>query len=194
MSALAALAAVALGAWLVVLTVVLLLVVRQLALVTYRVEHLGGNVAPRDGLPLAASLPREVTSAIPEAEWQRTYVLLTSSSCAPCQQLIPQLNRLDVRAAVVALLPGRGPAAEQMEREFPDWARVIRDPEATALARVLDIDRTPFAFELANGMVTAKTYVHSVADLARLMSDAGREARGSGRQLPEVPHVNADIN
>jgi hypothetical protein len=74
---------IALAAWVALLTLVAILCVRQLVIVTRRVEVLSGSPISEDGLPIGATIPRSVRDVLPLADV--AYVLLMSSTCGSCK-------------------------------------------------------------------------------------------------------------
>lgn len=184
MSGLALVALVAAAIWLGFLTLVMILLVRQVAVLTARFELGLPRFSPAaDGLEIGRDAPQSVMEAIPEARSEVAYVLLTSATCGPCRELVPELARHHADEKVVALLAGPDALADGLAALFPPWIQIIRDPLATALAKSLEIQSTPFAMEIEDGRISGKAYLYSVSDLLRLI-----EARRSGaRRLSRKP-------
>lgn len=169
--------------WLAVLSMVVLLLVRQVALLNVRIARGAGAAAARDGLMIGRPIPESVATQLPEVRLGVVYVLLMSAICAPCREVAPQLGRLRIDEPVVALVPGNGEAVRGLIEMLPSWFRVIADPAATQIAKELQIESTPFAFEVEFGIVTGKVFIHEASDLMHLV-----EARRSGeRNLGGIP-------
>jgi hypothetical protein len=60
--------------------------------------------------------------------------------------------------------------AEEIVALLPASMRSIRDPDATRLATLLELQSVPFAMGIEGGIVTGKAYVRDVASLTSLMS------------------------
>src|SRR5829696_5952677 len=133
MSALAIVALVLACVWLGVLTFVVVLLVRQVGLLTVRL-----SMATQ-----AISLDDDVAEVMPDGE--RAYLLLISASCEPCRELVAELDGHHFEQSVVALVPGRQEQASELAALLPPGIRVVFDPEATHLAESLDLESTPFA-------------------------------------------------
>ena len=165
MSALAIAALVLVCIWLGVLTLVVVLLVRQIGLLTVRLSVAGQAFSlDNDGPEVGSSLPEEVTSVVPELMEERAFLLLISSSCTPCRELVADLQgEQDFEQRIVALVPGHEDQAREMAALLPSGIRVVLDPEAARLADAIDLESTPFALEVERGMVTRKAFLHEGA-------------------------------
>ncbi len=172
--------------WLLVLSVATLVVIRQSAILTVRLNRVKGNFTEKIGLDLGVAAPASVATLVPEVTRPRGYVVLTSSSCTACHELVPGLQALRIEPNVVALVPGSSHAAVQLAEQFPPWIRVIRDPEASAIAQALEVDRTPYGMEFQQGKMSAKVYLHKPADLAELFESGKRAETRRGMTQLEV--------
>lgn len=162
-------ALVATATWLLVLTVVCLLTIRQIALLTIRLEVRGEAFSfGDDGLEVGFRVPDDVLESLPELGERLGYVMLISSSCATCKELVPELAH-DYRDPMVALVAGTPRTADAIIELLPTGFRAVRDPEATELARLLEVQSTPFVLEIESGIVTGKAYLHEPEDLSRLI-------------------------
>jgi hypothetical protein len=169
MSALAIAALVLVCIWLGVLTLVVVLLVRQIGLLTVRLSVASQAFSlDNDGPEVGSSLPEEVTSVVPELMEERSYLLLISSSCTPCRELVSDLQgeqRFEEQK-IVALVPGHEDQAREMAALLPPGIRVVLDPDAARVAGAIDLESTPFAVEVERGMVTRKVFLHEgAADL-----------------------------
>jgi hypothetical protein len=172
MSTLAVTAITFTAVWLGILTLVVVILVRQTAILAFRQERVGSSTPPADtdGLAVGLPVPPPILAAIPEARSGVTYVLLTSASCTPCRELVPKLVKVRVEEPIIALAPGRPELADSLAALFPPGIRVIRDPQASELAQELKIQQTPFAIEITAGHVTGKSYLRSPSDLRALVN------------------------
>lgn len=161
--------------WLVILTVVCVLTVRQIALLTLRFDARGESFSfGDDGLDVGTPIGPEVESALPQLRVGRAYVLHVSASCHSCRELIPALRGHGFDAPMIALLTGEGGVADSMAAEFPPEWDVVRDPEAVEVTHRLAIQSTPFALQVEKGVVTGKAYVKIVDDLVSLVNSYDR--------------------
>lgn len=163
-------------AWLAVLTLVQVLIIRQIALLTVRTSGAGRAAPPvedgfsfkDDGPQVGSSIPDEVASTLPSLRRGRESLLLLSATCAPCRELAADLSKSRVRLSGVALVPGSTDLADALVDLLPPGLRVLRDPEATRLANALQIRSTPFAITTNEGRVSGKSYISSKDDLLEL--------------------------
>jgi hypothetical protein len=184
MSALAIAALVLVCAWLGVLTFVVMLLVRQVGLLTVRLTMATQAMSLNDDGPeIGSSLPEDVAEVMPEGE--RAYLLLISAGCDPCRELVAELDGHRFEQKVVALVPGRQEQAAELAALLPPDIRVVLDPEATQLAESLDLESTPFALEVESGTVTRKVHVYGGASVLVEFVESGN-AREQNRGLVEI--------
>jgi hypothetical protein len=184
MSALAIAALVLVCAWLGVLTFVVMLLVRQIGLLTVRLSMAMQTTSlDDDGPEIGSRLPEDVAEVMPEGE--RAYLLLISACCDPCRELVAELDGHRFEQEVVALVPGRQEQAGELAALLPPGIRVVLDPEATQLADSLDLESTPFALEVESGTVSRKVHVYGGASALFEFLDSGN-AREQNRGLVEI--------
>jgi len=162
MSALAIAALVLVCVWLGVLTLVVVLLVRQIGLLTVRLSVADRALSvDNDGPEVGSSVPEDV--ALPDLEEERAYLLLISAGCTPCRELVADLGDRRFEQNIVALVPGSEEQASELAALLPPGIRAVLDPEATSLAESLKIQSTPFALEVERGTVTRKAYLYEGA-------------------------------
>jgi hypothetical protein len=165
MSALAIAALVLVCIWLGALTLVVVLLVRQIGLLTVRLSIAGEAASlDDDGPEVGTSIPETVASVLPSRGEERAYLLLISSTCTPCRELVADLrgeHRFEQK--VVALVPGPEELARELAELLPPGTRAVLDPQATELAEAIDLESTPFALEVEGGTVTRKAFLHDGA-------------------------------
>ena len=158
MSALAIAALVLVCAWLGVLTFVVMLLVRQVGLLTVRVSiATRATSLDEDGPEIGTTLPEDVAEVMPEKE--RAYLLLISEGCDPCRELVAELGGHRFEQKIVALVPGREEQAAELAALLPSDIKVVLDPEAIQLVESLDLESTPFVLEVEDGIVTRKVHL-----------------------------------
>lgn len=168
MSALEAVVAVALVAWLATVSVGILLCVRQLAIVTKRLDVIGGPPSAGEaGLAVGMPVPAAVEPLLAEKE-NGALVLLMSATCGPCRVVAEELGQNGLETAVVVLMPGPDDAVAEIASLLPVAIDLIRDPQASELAGALQISLTPFAVAVREGWIVGKSYVNRVEDMRRL--------------------------
>jgi hypothetical protein len=178
---------IGLSAWVAALTLVVVLLVRQIAILTLRLDAGQTQFAPADdGLDVGTVLSEEVIEAMPELRDPLSYLLVLSASCNPCRELAEDLRGWEFEVPVVALVAGREELASGIAGLMPSSVRTVTDPEASDLAREhLSIVSAPFALQVEGGMITGKAYLHSSAHLAELI-EARRTQATSLVDAPEV--------
>ncbi len=188
MSGLALTALILVCAWLGVLTLVVVLLVRQIGLLTVRLSLAGEDILPdNDGPEVGGEIPDEVALALPQLNGERNYVLLLSASCTPCREMAVELGRHSFEPTITALVPGSEKLADNLQALLPSGIQVVRDPEATELAGALEVESTPFALEVEGGTVTKKAYLYSPSDLVSLVEAGGASQEGDG--IPQKLHA-----
>jgi hypothetical protein len=164
MSALAIAALVLVCIWLGVLTLVVILLVRQIGLLTVRLS-VAGEATPldNDGPEIGSSVPEDVAVVLPDQSEEHAYLLLVSSTCTPCWELVADLGERRFAQKIVALVPGHGEKAGELAALLPSDIQVVLDPDATRLAGALQLESTPFVLEVEQGTVTRKAFLHEGA-------------------------------
>lgn len=184
MSALAIAALVLVCAWLGILTLVVVLLVRQVGLLTVRLSMATQTMSlDEDGPEIGSSLPEDVAEVMPEGE--PAYLLLISAGCDPCRELVVELDGHRFEQSVVALVPGRQEQAGELAALLPPGIPVVLDPEATHLTESLDLESTPFALEVENGTVTRKVHLYGGASALIEFIESG-SALGQSRNFVEI--------
>jgi hypothetical protein len=184
LSTLAIAALVLVCAWLGVLTFVVVLLVRQVGLLTVRVTTATQAMSlDDDGPDIGSSLPEDVAEVMPEGE--RAYLLLISAGCDPCRELVAELDGHRFEQKIVALVPGRQEQAAELAALLPPEIRVVLDPEAIQMTESLDLESTPFALEVENGTVIRKVHLFGGASALLEFVESGN-TRGRNGGLVEI--------
>ena len=176
MSVLATAAMILIAIWLGVLTLLLILAIRQIGILTVRVSMNGGErfSVDHDGPEIGSKLPSEVVEIVPGIESLEANFMLLSATCNPCRELVANLDGHPFSATIIVLLAGRKELADGLVSMLPLDFRIIRDPEASQVAAAFQIQSTPFAVAVANGKVIQKAYLHSKDDLIALVNGQKR--------------------
>jgi hypothetical protein len=178
MSALAIAALVLVCIWLGALTLVVVLLVRQIGLLTVRLSVAGQALSvDNDGPEVGSSIPEDVASVLPDLEEERAYLLLISAGCTPCRELVADLGERPFEQDIVALVPGDEGQAGELASLLPSGIRAVLDPEASGVAEALRLESTPFVLEVERGTVTRKAYLYEGAsDLITFVESGGTPA------------------
>ena len=205
MSGLGTVALVAACIWMGVLTLVLVLVIRQIALLTVRLSNANHMPAQQmedgfspedDGPQVGDDVPDEMIAVLPELENDEGLVLLMSATCMPCRELAADLGRRSdelPRLPTVALVPGSDVTlVDALVDLLPKDMRVVNDPDATQFANALKIKSTPFGIAVNEGKVVGKSYLHGKSDVTTLAEETEKggseESRSINVNLKEVTH------
>ena len=161
---------VAVGVWLLALSFVMLLVVRQIGLLTVRLSFAAPDVPVDEvGMPLGTVVPPEILDLI-EARGEDRTVVFMSGTCGDCRGLARSMTPDDVGGAI-CLVAGEPSLAQEVADLLPKGARHGLEPTASRVATALGIDTVPFALRVESGVVHRKVYLRSAADLAVLEED-----------------------
>lgn len=181
MSGLEITALILVNAWLAVLTVVIVLLVRQIGLITVRLSLTGEAFSLDNGGPeIGSRIPDEVASILPELDERRTYLLLLSATCESCRGVAEDLGGHRIDSTVVALIPGRPEVAEGIADSLPPGIRPILDPEAVEISGYLDIQSTPFAICIEDRNVSKKAHLYEGASDFLAFLEEGSEQSSNG--------------
>jgi methylamine dehydrogenase accessory protein MauD len=132
---------------------VLLVVVRELALLRVRVGPEPGALATNEGPKIGATLPQfdAVTLAgvplVVGPTSRSTLLVFASPHCQPCRELLPALQRLmrrDIPAEVALIVQGDRSEVESLMSLYQIDAPVIADPDRR-ISNLFGIDSVPLA-------------------------------------------------
>jgi hypothetical protein len=171
--------------WLAVVSLVLLLVVRQVGLMTVRLSFAAPNVSADDvGVPAGTSVPHDVAHLV-GGNSSAGILVFMSGTCSQCRSIASALSDREVSPSMVFLIAGVPSKARLVGEMLPSRARRLFEPEASNVANALAVDTVPFALRISAARVGAKTYLQSAADLSRFRersanpSNAGNGAAAS---------------
>lgn len=177
MSDLISIALVLAGIWLGVLTLVVVLVVRQIGLLTVQLngrsqlsQTQSTFSVDEDGPEIGMPAPDVVLAALNRFASPRACLLLVSATCVPCHKLVMELRNQPDLPPAIALVAGRSELADGLAALLPPNFLVLQDPDASALAHALQIQSTPFAVAIDDGYVAGKAYVRQATDFVALLT------------------------
>lgn len=172
MSGLATVALILIAIWLGILTLVLVLTIRQIGVLTVRLSQAGESFnVDEDGPEVGSDIPPEVREILPGIETRVANFVLLSSNCNPCRELATKLDGHYFGTPVITLLAGRKELADGLASLLPPDFQILRDPAASQLAAAFQIQSTPFAVAVDAGKVRSKAYLHSLDDLLSLVNE-----------------------
>jgi hypothetical protein len=176
MSGLAVAALAFAAVWLASLTVVAILVVRQIGLITIRLDRARAEGAPvLDGLAVGTPLPAVADASLPPDTGGPRYLLILAAVCGPCRELADGMHRFPLAGRATAVISGFDDLAAELATRVPDGVRVVTDPVAAAVADALAVSTTPFVFEVREGRVGAKAVLRGPEHLEAFLE----RSRGS---------------
>jgi len=163
----AALAVVAV--WLVVATAVVMLLVRQVGLLTLRADRAAEG--PRlDGISVGSAVPEPVAELLP-AGGVRTNVLVLGATCGPCRQLVDDLATAQLTGITLALVEGEPVSGEAVASRLPESVVTVVGPAADTAMKAFDLQTTPFLFIVENGVVVGKDVLRGASHLLSLTEE-----------------------
>lgn len=165
MSGLEVVALMVVALWLGVLTVVVLVLVRQVAIIDVRPQLEAQSAQPEVGLLIGTKVPPDAAAALGELNGGPVFLLFLSPTCRPCIEIASEISRQSFRWPILALFAGTGDIAADFQALFPPTVHVIRDPAATSVAEGLEVRGAPFALQIENGVLTGKARLRGVEDL-----------------------------
>ena len=174
--------------WLLVLTIVWFVQVRQVGLLTLSVAGRGGSLSTNDKkLLVNGPVPEAMEpdcAALAEGDG---YFVWLSSDCLSCQDIAVELGdswaagqQGRMKDRVVVLLSGSGERHDAIRRVLPSDVRVIGDPRATELGQKVGVPATPFAVAIRKERTVGWTSLRSLEDLTRL--DRANEPRADNEE------------
>lgn len=181
-------AVIAIAVWLAALSFVVVLVTRQLGLVTVRLSLVAPH-APADeaGPEVGSAVPSEAGALIGR-DGQPTVLLLLSATCDSCRSLASRLGEREVDVNTVALVAGRQPLASGIGELLPSGIDTRFDPEASQIAQRLGLEMVPFGVRIDAGIVSMKAYLHTPDDVGRLKRGGRADGtRGAGIDANKGP-------
>lgn len=187
MSSIESAALAIIGVLTLVMAFVLVLVIRQIGLLTIRVSNMVPHMdLSQDGLDIGQSIPEGVKSGLPMLANGTHYILVLSGTCVPCRHLANDIRQMaQVPEGGVALIAGRAPVAEELRDVLPTEITSVVGPEASELAEALDVRSTPFGFYLVDGVIAAKSPLQAGVDLLRLIDHGGDKRDNERLQVNE---------
>lgn len=165
-------ASVLLAIWMGLLSLAVVLLIRQLGLVTVRLDRLLGEASAFDqGLEVGSLLPPVISDGAPGTLSGVKYVLVVEASCEPCRAVVERLGDLPAERMrqIVTILRGSDQSAQHMSAHLPPESIVLRDPAAAEAVESLKVGVTPFVFETEGGQITQKAALQSFEHLETII-------------------------
>lgn len=180
------------GLWMTALTLVSLGLVRQIGLVTVRLDRDRQASAPvNDGLAIGEDVPDEVLSQLAVDDSSVGYLLILGAVCAPCRELANDLQGTVLSRPVTALVSGSQELSDSMAELLPSGVTVVRDTGEGELAKSMRIETSPFAFEIVKGQVRGKAVLRGAEHLLSFIEPPDREIHGDvDAETLQIQEVN----
>lgn len=191
MSWLGVTATAVIGLWLVVLTIAVMLCVRQIAIQRVRQEQLvrGGAGSAGTGPTVGFSVAPTLAQSRPGLVRPRALVVVLSGNCANCMQVIEEWEAGEGPSLiggedVMLLVTGQdGPPSRDAARRLEVFGNVVREPEASQLAQSLNMTYRPSALVLEEGLITGTAILEHARELDDLLADKSGGAYSPGTIL-----------
>lgn len=163
-------ALVILGVWCVGMSVVILTLVRQVSLISVRLDlqmrlpdlgdvGSGPDVGHRVDVPMLQRFGDDFVA------------VAITGTCSSCYAFLDSLQGSDpLDPPLVLLLAGRGPGTREAASLVPDWVSVVRDPDASQVGRQLELSRTLVALHIRGGEIVGRATITNRDDLRLLAS------------------------
>jgi hypothetical protein len=188
MSSLVVAALVVASVWLLILTVGLLLCIRQLGALMVRTELIarGAGGAQAHGAAVGFELSEDLLRSAPMLREGRRVVLLLSATCATCEQLIeefaavgpPVTLSLPEELVVLLVQDDGGERGNEAVQAMTPYATVLRGPEATQIARGLRLANLPSAIYVQDRRIAGSlVFVDRLSQIDELLSGAPSQSR-----------------
>lgn len=176
MNSLETLALVVATLWLVALTVAVVLVIRQIGLLTIRLTYSAPHgVADEHGPAIGSSVPETAASLLGLNGDSRALVFL-SSTCNPCREFASQASSDHLGEDTTVLISGNPELARGVAALLPRGTKPVLDPTSQEVASAFGVGMVPFALYLSGGRVRAKTYLNDPDELIKLRAPGGANA------------------
>lgn len=183
MSPLAILALALVSVWIGVLSIVSALLVRQVALLSKRIDP---DYA-MDGLAVGRRIPHWLADLLPGGSGS---VLVLGAGCAPCRELAHGLRGLDVDLPVVAVIEGDEANGATLSQDLPSSFQVLTGPTAMRAYSDLKLETTPFLFSVDRREIVDKAVPRGAQHFLSLFQTPEDGASSARRGLiPEVSNV-----
>jgi methylamine dehydrogenase accessory protein MauD len=193
-----------LALWLVVLFLGFLLLgaLRALGLMRWRLEQLEATTPSRrgrSGLKLGKQAPDFTLPCVAGGEaslhdfaGRRVLLVFTQSGCQPCHHIVPDLNKLQRRAAVQVLVVHNG--EPETTRQWADETQVcfpVLVQQQFSVSKRYEMYTTPFAFVIdERGAIAAKGIINNGQHLGFLLAGAGNPTKNG---QPETKRAEAGV-
>jgi hypothetical protein len=184
MSALGTTALVLAAAWIGALSILVALLVRQVALLTHRLDP---DYA-LDGLPRGRRVPGSLAESLPDGSGS---VLVLGAGCGPCRKLARELQELAIdHYPIVAVVEGDEAAASALAAVLPSGIRTVTGEEGNRMYSRLQLETTPFAFFVEQRQIVEKAVLRGAEHFQALLEEsAASPSRNTPLRTLEVSNA-----
>lgn len=167
---------VVVSVWLVLLTVLVLAILRQVGLVTLRLNRLEPISAISGGhLVLAAPVDQSVIDALPALASGVHYLIWLSASCMTCRDVARELGTIwedakwdRFRTRTYVVISGSGQFVDQMISMLPREISPVLEPQASVIPPQLGLPGSPFAVAIGDGAIRGWTALQELRNLDKI--------------------------
>lgn len=160
--------------WLAATTLIMVLVMRQMSLMTIRLDSASPHMDPNDHGPRVGTILPEDTLVGPEFQSDKYVLALLSTSCSPCREFAESLTPEHVEGGVIIGIAGEDVFAGDVAELLPSTANVAKGESTTQAAVDLGIELMPFALRIESRRIVAKMFLKTPEDLQQLVYFGGR--------------------
>lgn len=156
------------GLWLLVLSFVTLLVVRQMSLITIRLSTAAPHsVSEEHGPVVGTEVDSDVLDLLGNPP-QPLVLAFATGACDPCREFAETLDKDVSFTETIFLVLGEPDFTSEFVDELPVGSNLISDPLAPEIASRLKVDLMPFAVRVEGNRVNAKAHLRTKEDLDRI--------------------------
>jgi hypothetical protein len=156
--------------WAIVATGAILVLLRQVALVSIRLDMQMrlpdltdfGN-GPEMGMMFPSILDDQPASFL---------LVAMSSACTSCDEFVRSWEAGDVgppNDPLIVLLSGNRATARAFGERLPNWMRVVYDPKASRVGRDIGLSKTLLALHIVDGRVVGRADTRTAEEFVRLV-------------------------
>jgi hypothetical protein len=168
MSSLETLVVALLAVWLGAISVAVLLVIRQISLLTVRLGYVSPHTVTDDHGPAIGSAVPAQASELLGLNGEGRAVVFLSSTCGPCRDFATGASPNHLGDDTSVLISGREELALGVAALLPSGTEPLLDPTSREIAAALGVEMVPFALYISDGRIRGKSYLRDPDELVKL--------------------------
>lgn len=163
-------ALVLIAVWLALLSLAVLIVIRQLGFITLQLH--GSGLATEDGPIIGTVLSSSIVAAVPELAVGLHYLIFLATDCRPCLNFASELTDSGfTHPDLVVVYSGGNKSDDKLADLLPAAMRRYEPDRASLLQDQLTVNATPSILQVEEGVIVGKGLLRSVSDV-RVFIDA----------------------